>query len=320
MREQYPGAAPVVVGICTYKRVDKLTSLLQLLRGQLRQCSEWAIRILVVDNDKNESARPIVNRFAREFPRCRVDYLNEPSVGVGYARNAIFNSVRPEEVLVFFDDDQEPSPGWLLALLSAHRSSPDEVLVGPVDPILPEFVPDWAQDPRAWGNRHLPDGSTRKHAGFGNILLPRNVLDSGLCRVPTEFLVGPGEDTYITSRLTSAGYVIRQVAAAHAVERVTEERMTIAWLYKRARTSGETWVRVVRATGGSRVRLFASIAKAVGYLFITATRKLYSSDPALKVDFAVLQGRLAGYWSGYSSRLKPNIEELEIGKAKGNGR
>ncbi|WP_324642863.1 MULTISPECIES: glycosyltransferase [Micrococcaceae] len=295
MNDVSRGCRRVVIGICTYKRSDKLVRLLQLLRPQVLAMDDWHVRIVVVDNDSSKSAEAAVAQYSGAFNRGQLEYVTEPAPGVGNARNAIFDVVVEGEVLVLFDDDQEPAPNWLAEMLSKHMQSPNEVLVGPVVPVLPDEVPAWALDAGMWGRRQLPDGAIQQYAGFGNILVPEKVLQSGLCRVPSDFLHGPGEDTLITSRVTAAGFIIRHVAAASAVEYVTPDRMSVEWLSRRAETSGETWVRVVRSTGGSEIRLALSTTRVALSLIAASIGHCFIKSPKSKVQLEVARGRLRGY-------------------------
>lgn len=303
MRDLVPNFDDVVIGVCTYKRVSQLVVLLAELQRQIASCSDWNVRIIVADNDEDMAAKHPVHKIAQDLPGIGMEYISVPEKGVGFARNAIFDSVGDDELLIFFDDDQEPCPTWLSVLLEGHLRHPEEVLVGPVIPVLPEDVPRWAVDPAAWGGRKQTDGSLRRHAGFGNILLPRSALASGLCRVPEPFLRGPGEDTYITLSLSSAGFVIRYVDAARAVEPVANERLSIPWLRQRATVSAETWVEVVRLTGGSKARLIASAIKALFRLGVLNLQWTFCNDPALFVRIEVSRGRLSGYWRGFRAWL-----------------
>ncbi|MET3143559.1 UNVERIFIED_ORG: glycosyltransferase involved in cell wall biosynthesis [Arthrobacter sp. UYEF2] len=285
----------VVVCVCTYKRPGLLTLLLPKLAEQIRALPSWNIRVVIVDNDERRSAESVVNEFAQEYDDIPVQYISEPAPGVGNARNAGFRAVRAREALVFFDDDQQPSPNWLAELLGGQKSFPSAILVGPVVPLLPKESPEWALGAWAWGRRELPDGLSRKQAGFGNILIPPNVSASGLCHVPTEFLRGMGEDTLVTTTLTNAGFLIRQVAAAKAYEPVTSERLSVEWVSERARISGETWVRVVRASGGSSAKLAFSMLKILISLVVLKMRTIVSVDPTSKVKLIVTRSRLDGY-------------------------
>lgn len=285
----------IAICICTFKRTTQLAGLLPQLAQQMRRSSGWSLRLVIVDNDPNQSARTVCDSFRQECSDIRLDYLWEPSPGVGNARNTALGSLNEDEGLIFFDDDQEPVAIWLQELLSRHLEAPQDILVGPVIPLVSEPSPSWARDAWAWGRRERIDGSTSRLAGFGNMLIPANIANSELCRVPPRFCLGPGEDTVVTLLLTNAGFVIRHVAEAKAFERVTQERMQVPWLCQRSRISGETWVAVVRATGGSEVRLWLSMFKLVASILFLASRSLLSKDPSLPVKLAVTVARSKGY-------------------------
>ena len=84
-----PGASPVHISvcICTFKRPGLLA---ELLRGVLQQTtgSKFFCSIVVVDNDRQGSARETVERFQREHPGV-VDYAIEPEQSIALARNRL---------------------------------------------------------------------------------------------------------------------------------------------------------------------------------------------------------------------------------------
>lgn len=292
----------VVLCVCTFRRPGLLVELLPKLVAQIQSLPTRKIRLLVIDNDDQMTARPIVSELRQKNPDAAIEYISMPKPGVGNARNAAFTRARPHESLIFFDDDQQPCENWLSALLAGHEKFSEDILVGPVVPVLPDDSPSWAKGAWAWGQREMPDGTIRQLAGFGNILFPPNAIASGLCRVPDDFLRGMGEDTLITGSLTNAGFVIRQVAEARAHEPVAADRLSVDWIRKRAQVSGETWVRVVRYNNASPIRLAFSMLKLLVSFMIFRMRAIVSSDPTSGVRAAVALSRLQGYVRGLTRR------------------
>ena len=76
--------------------------------------------MLVVDNDPAASARSACTGF---HPAVR--YVHEPRPGIAAARSRALREAGEHDVLVFIDDDERPSAGWLRSLLDTFE--PDRI-------------------------------------------------------------------------------------------------------------------------------------------------------------------------------------------------
>ena len=88
--------------------------------------------VLVIDNDPEASARPIVERLAGTLRPGLVRYVHEPKPGIAAARNRALREAASSALLVFIDDDEVPSERWLEQLVDLQRSSGAAAVVGPV--------------------------------------------------------------------------------------------------------------------------------------------------------------------------------------------
>ncbi|HEX9029185.1 MAG TPA: glycosyltransferase [Anaerolineales bacterium] len=103
-------AAPlpsVTVAVCTRDRPQDLRSCLQALMRQ----ADLGQQVVVIDSF---SATDETRRVVDDFPGVR--YVREEYPGLNRARNRACHETTAE-VLAFVDDDAEPDPGWLGALL-----------------------------------------------------------------------------------------------------------------------------------------------------------------------------------------------------------
>src|SRR6266496_1288345 len=111
------------VGICitTFRRPGGLTRLLDSLR-QLRmdRFPEVAVRIVIVDNDVAESAKPVVDRFATLGP-WPISYAVEPRRGICFGRNRTVALTRDCTFIAWVDDDEIVEPDWLAQLLITQQ-------------------------------------------------------------------------------------------------------------------------------------------------------------------------------------------------------
>jgi succinoglycan biosynthesis protein ExoM len=289
-------SSTVVIAIVTYRRADQLRSLLPLLEMQdLPQ--GWRLELLIVDNDDKLSAKSVADDFRATSP-VPTRYVAEPRKGVGNARNRALARAGSPGALVFFDDDQAPVEGWLGAFLSRHESDPSAIWVGPVEPALPDELPDWAGDGWPWRREPRRDGALLQIAGDGNLLLPRVVLQNPECVYASHFGAGMGQDTELTYRLTRSGIRIRFCAAALGIEAMSEDRLSARWVLERARSSSEAWGKVLLTHGRrERLRLLMSLARHVVTASLNFVGFVVTSTQERRIrglrDIAVVRGYVA---------------------------
>ena len=125
------GPAPrldhVVVCICTYKRAEGLTRLLEAI-GQQDTAGLFTYSVVVVDNDRSESARSVVGSVSTGSAQ-RVSYFCEPQQNISLARNKAVKSARGEFVALI-DDDEWPQDDWLLRMYK-HSASGQTACLAP---------------------------------------------------------------------------------------------------------------------------------------------------------------------------------------------
>ena len=110
--------------IATYNRNDLLIQTLQGLVNMDTDRLDW--EVIIADNAGNEDTAQCVESFSRSLP---IHYLVETQPGKNSALNTALKQVRGE-LVVFTDDDVNPDPGWLKALISAADRWPEADLFG----------------------------------------------------------------------------------------------------------------------------------------------------------------------------------------------
>lgn len=235
-------SAPVTphISVCvpTYKRPGMLAQCLDGLERQERRGFTYSI--VVVDNDVQQSARSVVEDWARRST-IEVLYACEPEQNISRARNrAVANA--SGEYIAFIDDDEVPDPAWLVNL---HAACSTFLLVdGVLGPVLPQFLgtpPAWLVKSGLCLRTSFPTGTPAtdpKHMRTGNVLL-RKALIEGL-QTPFDPRLGRtgGEDSDFFERMVKAGRSFVWCDEARVYEDVPVERQTLRYHVKRAFVRG----------------------------------------------------------------------------------
>ena len=226
----------ISVCVCTYKRPQLLRRLLEGLSGQ-DMGGLFTYSIVIADNDQLRSAEPTVMEFAA-ISNVATKYCVETEQNIALTRNKAIENAHGDFV-AFIDDDEEPSPDWLLQLVRANDFYRGDGVLGPVLPRFHEPPPDWIVRGRFFERPSCPTGTwlNWKQSRTGNVLLRKSIFDDANNRFRQEFGRG-GEDSDFFKRMTVKGmrFVWCEEAAVH--ETVPPERCNRTYLLKRALLRG----------------------------------------------------------------------------------
>jgi glycosyltransferase involved in cell wall biosynthesis len=248
----------VAVAVTTFRRPQLLGELLPML---VEQCvavrsSDVAPAVLVVDNDPAESARAAVTRAATRSARADVPvrYVVEPHPGISAARNRALSESQDCQFLVFIDDDEQPSPGWLQSLLATQRAHACAGVLGPVIADYRGDVDPWILAGGFFVRPRQATGTTRRIGFTGNLLLDLRVVRRLGLAFDEQFSLTGGEDSLFTAQLTAAGERIVWCDEAPVRDLVPAERATRAWVLKRRFRAGTSHSRVALRLARSPAR------------------------------------------------------------------
>jgi succinoglycan biosynthesis protein ExoM len=261
------GAGPrIVVAIVTYRRPDDLALALQAVRAQV-EASPVPAAVLVVDNDPERSAEAVVRQHAPAST-----YVPEPRPGIAAARNAALDAAGDVDALVFIDDDETPSPGWLAALVDAWERWGCDAVAGPTLRSLDGSEEAWVRGSGFFDTQHRPDGASVEGASTSNLLLDLATVRRLGLRFDARFGITGGSDSLFTRQLTAQGGTIRWCATAVTREPVPPGRATRQWVLARERRTANAWGRVhlvMAGTGRARLGARAYLAAVAAKLALT---------------------------------------------------
>ncbi len=229
----------VSIIVPTFRRLD---SLRRTLTSCLRQqgVDPASVEIVVVDNCPKGSAADAVQAMTAEAPMA-ISYIHETRPGVSHARNAGVRAARAER-LVFLDDDEEASEGWLAALLETQARFGADLVFGPVIAAFEREPPVDRDFVALFFSRSYPGPSRLidRYFGSGNSLLMRSrCIDSDEPFDPRMTRTG-GEDTHLFESLKRKGRTFAWCTEAPVLEHVDGSRVTLLYLAKRSFRRGQS--------------------------------------------------------------------------------
>lgn len=293
------------VCIATFKRPLMLSTLLSSLMQQ--DLKGIAIRFIVIDNDREESARAAVEQF-RQASGVEITYDVEPQQNIALARNRALSHVSAN-YFAFVDDDESVSKQWLSLLLSCMEAHHADFVFGPVMSALPANAPSWAA--ACFKKSPLKTGTLMEFGGAGNVLGKMSAINHPVARFNPAFGLTGGEDTDFFYRLYLSGKRLVWCNEASATEPVPDARLTLQWIRRRGFRGGQTYRRifVTRYSAYQKaIWFFTKLFQLVmGILMAPFLRLLsYPSYVALTVRIAAASGQLSSCFSG------GNFEEYNV--------
>ena len=221
----------VCVCVCTYKRPQLLRRLLEKLT--LLETSEgFSYSVVVVDNDQGRSAESTVSEIQSAL-NFSIRYCPEPRQGIARARNmAVANA--SGDFVAFIDDDEFPTPQWLVNLFQTLQDYNVDGVLGPVRPHFDANPPRWL----AQGGFHeRPAHLTGMRLDWtlcrtGNVLLKRELFQGMSEPFRPECLSGEDQDFF--RRMIEKGHGFVWCNEAVVYEVVPPARWKRRFLVRRA--------------------------------------------------------------------------------------
>lgn len=225
----------ISVCICTYKRPALLKRLLTELKRQ-ETGGLFSYSIVVADNDELESAKSTIEAF-RSTSDIPLKYCVEPRQGIALARNKVVENAEGD-YLALIDDDEFPTPSWLLTLFKIRNEYHVDGVLGPVLRHFDETPPKWLLKSRFYDRKINPTGMPVEghESRTGNVLLKREILAHDELPFRPEFT--SSEDWDFFRRKTAEGRVFIWSAVGEVYETIPPSRWKRSYLLKRALMNG----------------------------------------------------------------------------------
>lgn len=228
----------VAVGVITYRRPDKLERLLLSLEGLASPSSVDWHRTIIVDNDPEGSAKPVVDEWLGRLPG--LTYVAETNTGLSTARNRAIEA-GTSDWMAFIDDDEEASTEWLVDLLDVQSTTSADAVMGNTRFAFESSAPSWLSTAGVYGfEPDVGHGESTTYLSTNNLLVRTSLTNELGPLFDERFSKTGGEDHHLGHRLRRQGYKIVQSHRAWTTEWVPEERMTFGVVAKRLQRDGNT--------------------------------------------------------------------------------
>ncbi len=301
----------IQVCVLTFQRPLLLAEAIRSVIAQRLQASAIELHLLVVDNDRAASGKPVYDALMAANP-IPGRYVCEPTPGIASARNRALEESLDMDFVAFLDDDEAAAPEWLRRLHQTIVRNAVDVVTGPVIPSMPN-APAWLLRGGFFTMQPRPTGTEVDCVATNNVLLRANVVRN--YRFDERFNTTGGEDTHLFMRMQRDGHRFLWCQEAEVVETVTPERMTVPWLLARARSDANRYTRCcldlddswtirlrrrIIACGGALAGVFQILLGVTGkHHFIRGLQMIYRA----RGTWDALGGERVGFYGAASPTL-----------------
>jgi succinoglycan biosynthesis protein ExoM len=242
----------ITVCICTFRRPTGLSEAMASVEAQ-RLPRGVELTLVVVDNDCEPSARPLVERFAANagFP---VVYRHCSGENISIARNGALDATTTRW-LAFLDDDERAAADWLAELLAFSAGC--HAVFGPCEAVYAAHAPSWVRRGDYHSNRIVRRHGAIETGHTCNALIDAAFVRRHGLRFDVELGRSGGEDTIFFHSMRRCGAALAYAPKAIVFEDVAEGRATLVWVARRRYRAGQTYALMLRRFSPRRYALWA---------------------------------------------------------------
>lgn len=225
----------VAIGVITYKRPNELKRLLNSLKNLKYDTNKYSISIILVDNDKNSSAK-ISYLKSRKKHSFKAYYSIEPKQGISFARNKILAiSIRKGlDFVSFIDDDEIADKNWLKELLKIQEKYEADAVTGMVKRKFPKKYPLWIKNSNLFNHmEEKENGKKVDEFNTSNLLIKMDILKKENLWFDERFALTGGSDLFLSKQMIKKGYKIHWANHALTYEHIQPGRLNAKWVIMR---------------------------------------------------------------------------------------
>lgn len=225
----------ILITCCTYNRPLALDKLLNSLL-KLNYPANIKVEILIVDNDKKETAKNIVNKY-QKISDIKINYVTEEHLGLASVRNKALQEAIELNAshIAFIDDDEIADSNWLVEHINFYNNNENiYVSSGPTYAYFEKEYPKYITESNVFKRTTTKkQGQIRKNCATGNVFFPLNLIIENNLKFSERYNFLGGEDGDFFNKITELGFDIGWNNKAINYEVINDERANVIWIIKR---------------------------------------------------------------------------------------
>ena len=210
------------------------------------------LSLVVVDNDREPSARAVVERLAADatFP---VVYRHCPAENISIARNGALDATATRW-LAFLDDDERATSQWLAELLALKAGV--HAVLGPCEAVYAAHAPTWIRCGDYHSNRIIRRHGAIETGHTCNALIDVAFVRRHNLRFDVDLGRSGGEDTIFFHSMRRCGALFADAPDTIVFED-RRQGATVGWVARRRYRAGQTYALMLRRFSPRRYALWA---------------------------------------------------------------
>lgn len=231
-----------VVSICvaTYKRPLLLEKLLKSI-DKIVLPENLDAEIIIVDNDKDASAKMIVDKFKLNS-KFDIKYFIEPVKNISLARNRSIKNAKGKYI-AFIDDDETASEEWLINLYKCLKKFNADGVFGLVVPDFEEGINKKFKRRDLYFSPMSETGIVTRYLFAGNVLIYKEIISKAKAHFDPAHGLSGGEDANFFGKLKAQGAKFVNCREAISYEFISKERIKKKFFFNRSLRGGQTYTR-----------------------------------------------------------------------------
>ena len=292
------GGESVAVYVCTFRRNDRLTTLLSSVAAAAERVQpRHPVGVVVVDDNADGRAEPVVEAFQHPF-QLGLHYTHTGSQNISTARNrGVETAMGIGDWVAMTDDDQTVSEQWLEELFATQQRFDADAVTGPVFIQYDDDSPAWLRNQpfdEIFEAQPRTDGEQVDTCSTGNSMIRTAWLEAHPeVRFRNDLGELGGEDMVFYRGAIERGLQARYATRAEAYQVQPPERVTFgATLYSSYWLGNNMSLSNFEAGQADRARLVLRGAKKLAEAAARPARQAAGRRP-VEVQFAAAQMAMA---------------------------